>query len=250
MMIDYLTYFFLVLAIALIIWYLYGWLWGNEGQNEQWKIAVKHGKVSVELQRYYRRYPDKQRFVLFWLQAQHLQTAAEDAVVAELGVYQGDTARLIELLFPRHELFLFDTFEGFQEKHLALESGEAATYTSGHFADTSLARVQERLLPGGKVRFFKGDFATTSIELPERSYAFVSIDVDLGQPTKAGLEYFYPRLIPGGVIIIHDYHPKWPTLMQAVDNFLNTIPEEGVLMPDRNNSMVIVKNKTTPIASQ
>ncbi len=41
--------------------------------------------------------------------------------------------------------------------------------------------------------------------LPERRFSFVHLDVDLYESTLAGLEYFYPRLIPGGVILSHDY---------------------------------------------
>ena len=31
------------------------------------------------------------------------------------------------------------------------------------------------------------------------------LDVDLYESTRAGLEFFYPRMTPGGIIISHDY---------------------------------------------
>lgn len=241
MILDYLSSLLVVLAIALMVWYIAGWITGAGSQNMQWKMAKQRGMVSPELRRYYHRYGDKQRFILFWLQAQRLQNVDSYAVVAELGVYRGDTALLLHLLMPQRELFLFDTFDGFAMNDLVAEQGEAASYTTGHFADTSVNRVIERIGSKAEVCIFKGDFAATSAKVPERRYALVSLDADLGLPTKAGLEYFYPRLIPGGVMIVHDYHPKWPALMEAVDTFLDKIPENGVLIPDRNNSLVIVK---------
>ncbi|MEA3479130.1 MAG: TylF/MycF/NovP-related O-methyltransferase, partial [Bacteroidota bacterium] len=58
-----------------------------------------------------------------------------------------------------------------------------------------------------------------------------------------GLEYFYPRLSAGGIIIIHDYNGKWKGAMQAVDEFLETIPEQLIPIPDIDNSVMILKCK-------
>jgi len=69
------------------------------------------------------------------------------------------------------------------------------------------------------------------------------MDADLYNPTKAGLEYFYPRLSPGGVIFIHDYNDKWQGLIKAVDEFAATIPEKLILVPDLDSTVMIVKNK-------
>jgi hypothetical protein len=41
--------------------------------------------------------------------------------------------------------------------------------------------------------------------LPESTYRLVHIDTDLYLPTKACLEYFAPRLSPGGVVVLDDY---------------------------------------------
>ncbi len=241
-MLDVILYILTSVAMLLAVWYVLGWFWGGERQNVQWQQSLKSGRVSVELRRYYFKYPDKQRFILFWLQAQRINDFSPDAVMAELGVYKGATARLLQLLQPQRELFLFDTFSGFQSGDLANETGKAATYTTANFADTTVSLVKERLGSSEKIHYFRGDFSSIQNEIPHRDFILVSIDVDLGQPTLAGLNYFYPRLLPGGVIIVHDYNDHWPALKAAVDHFLQTIPEEPVLIPDRNNSLVIVKN--------
>ena len=41
--------------------------------------------------------------------------------------------------------------------------------------------------------------------LPAERWAFVHLDVNLYQPTLAALEFFWPRLLPGGVIVADDY---------------------------------------------
>ncbi len=36
-------------------------------------------------------------------------------------------------------------------------------------------------------------------------FSFVHLDVDLYESTRAALEFFYPRMNPGGMILSHDY---------------------------------------------
>ena len=52
----------------------------------------------------------------------------------------------------------------------------------------------------------KGFFPETTKGLEENRYQFVSLDADLYSPILAGLEYFYPRMCRGGVILLHDYN--------------------------------------------
>ena len=182
---------------------------------------------------------------MFWLQLQRLKKELPDeGVMAELGVYQAETAVVLQAIAPERALWLFDTFEGFRNDDLKEEFGNAKNYDATSFADTSVALIMEKLNHAGNVNIFKGNFADISSQIPEQKYALVSIDADLAAPTIAGLQYFWPRLLPGGVIVVHDFNPEWPALMQAVEQFLTTITETPVLIPDRDNSLVIVKNKT------
>lgn len=53
----------------------------------------------------------------------------------------------------------------------------------------------------------RGWFPDTARGL-EAVFALVSLDADLYAPTLAGLEFFYPRLSPGGAIFLHDYNSR------------------------------------------
>ncbi|MEQ9230847.1 MAG: TylF/MycF/NovP-related O-methyltransferase, partial [Cyclobacteriaceae bacterium] len=63
-------------------------------------------------------------------------------------------------------------------------------------------------------------------------------------PTFSALNYFYPKLAKGGVILIHDYNHTWAGLRQAVDEFAATIPEVPVEIADWQGSVMIIKNVT------
>jgi len=154
---------------------------------------------------------------------------------AELGVYQGLTARLIHHYAPERTLHLFDTFSGFDKNEIE-DPGQ-----SGQFADTSVDAVIRTVEPRGNVIVHAGRFpASVTPQIERLEFAFVHLDADLFEPTMAGLDFFYPRLPAGGVIVIHDYN-AWPGARRAVDEFFVGKRECPIPMPDKSGSAVIVK---------
>ena len=153
---------------------------------------------------------------------------------AELGVYQGATARLIHQYAPERRLHLFDTFSGFDEREIGSPSHR------GLFSDTSVDVVMKKIAPrSDNIAIHAGSFPETAASAPD-SFAFVHIDADLSEPTSAGLEFFYPRMSPGGVLVVHDYN-AWLGARTAVDKFCAARCLVLVPMPDRCGSAVIVK---------
>ena len=203
---------------------------------------MKKGLIPERLKKIDRNYPDKVRFFNFWFQVERLKKERVEGVFAELGVYKGDTALLIHEMDKTRIFHLFDTFEGFNEQDLKNETGKAASYTSRNFADTSLEKVKNKL-GSDSFQFHKGYFPDTTKGLENVQFALANMDADLYNPTKAGLAFFYPRLSPGGIIIVHDYNPDWPGIVKAVDGFAATIPESLVVLPDQDSSVMIIKSK-------
>jgi O-methyltransferase len=59
---------------------------------------------------------------------------------------------------------------------------------------------------------------------------------------KAALEYFYPRLVPGGFFILHDYSSLyWDGAEKAIDEFLADKPERVMPIPDKSGTVVVRK---------
>lgn len=230
----------LLIIFAYLLYYLYTLLFDKSYQPRAWKKASKEGCNSKELESAEAKYRDKFRFFNFWFQVERIKEIP--GAFAELGVYKGDSAHVLHLMDPAREFHLFDTFEGFTEKDLTAEEGKAATYTKHNFADTSIESVKEKL-KSEKFIFHKGYFPETAVEADKVKFALVNMDADLYNPTKAGLEFFYPRLVPGGVIIVHDYNPDWPGIMKAVDDFAATIPEPIAPLPDQDSTVMIFKSK-------
>jgi O-methyltransferase len=156
--------------------------------------------------------------------------------MAEVGVYRGAMAVLYHHHFPEKNLHLFDTFEGFPESDLEIAEDV-------RFRDTSLEAVSA-LFPGAEnVHLHKGYFPETAAGLESEKFCFVMLDVDLYAPTKAGMEFFYDRLVPGGYLFAHDYTSPESNraVSRAVDAFLADKPEGIIEIPDMWGSAVFRK---------
>jgi len=209
----------------------------------QWAYLLKKKKISETLVQLEKTYDDKIRFYNFWFQIERIKKENVKGDFAELGVYKGETAKIIHEMDNSRRLHLFDTFSGFIKEDLKGETGEAATYSIKNFADTSEEKVLKHIQGGNNIIVHKGQFPDTTQGLENEKYAFVNIDADLYNPIKEGLIYFYQRLSPGGVIIVHDYNHKWEGAVKAVNEFAKGIPENIIEVPDMYGTVMIIKNK-------
>jgi len=244
--------FFEVLKIilvigVLVIFILYIRAFGGYKINKPfaWEDAVSNKDISEELVRIEKGYKDKVRFYNLWFQIKRLQANQIPGSFAELGVYQGDTAKAIHYMDPDRPLYLFDTFEGFTEADLSHESKEnqkKGRFSTHMFADTNIDYVKHYIEGNDNLHFKPGIFPNTVEGLENERFAFVNIDADLYTPTKEALNFFYPRLSKGGVILLHDYNHNWDGVNKAVNEFLPEIPESLIELSDWQGSAMIIKN--------
>ncbi|HWU04487.1 MAG TPA: TylF/MycF/NovP-related O-methyltransferase [Novosphingobium sp.] len=176
------------------------------------------------------------------LAAEMVEARGVAGAIAELGVYQGETAAFLNRLFAGRDLHLFDTFEGFAGADVARDTADGYSQAhAGDFRDTDAQRVLARMETPANVHIHKGFFPDTAQGIEAR-FAFVSLDVDLYAPTLAGLHWFYERLNPGGYIFIHDYNnARYNGVRGALDAFLAQVPAVVVPLPDFAGSVVIGK---------
>jgi O-methyltransferase len=138
--------------------------------------------------------------------------------IAEVGVYRGGSARLMCEARGSRVLNLFDTFEG-----LPITDSLDSRFAGGQYA-ASFEAVQTYLAPFPDVHIYKGLFPATGGPIVNARFSFVHLDVDLYQPTRDSLEFFYPRVNSGGMFLIHDY--LWAEgVRKAVQEFFASRPE-------------------------
>lgn len=145
-----------------------------------------------------------------------------EADVAEAGVYCGDFAKWINAFFPDRTLHLFDTFEGFDARDVAIE--ERNTFSNekaGHLNESSVEIVMKKMPHPERCQIHKGYFPDTASGL-ESKFCFVNLDMDLYLPTYNGLRFFMNRMTDSGVILVHDYYSAgYKGVKAAVEEFLS-----------------------------
>ena len=151
--------------------------------------------------------------------------------MAEVGVYRGGSSKLICEAKGRVPLHLFDTFDGLPEPHVK----DQAFFERGMVA-SRLSVVRKYLQAYENVLFYPGLFPETCTPVKDKMFSFVHLDVDLYQSMLSSLEFFYPRLSLGGIIIAHDY--QYPGVRQAFAEFFGD-QSDRVIELSNNQCMVI-----------
>lgn len=145
--------------------------------------------------------------------------------LAECGCYQGATSFFMRQASTAGELFLFDSFEGLStpDARDQIETDDVMSWSAGDLNTTQ--DILRRNLQGlDGVHILQGWIPDRFAEVATRSFRLVHIDVDLYQPTRDSLEFFYPRLVKGGFIVMDDYGFKTcPGAKQAADEFAATV---------------------------
>lgn len=184
---------------------------------------------------------DGSRFFSFLLNLRGVIENNIEGDFAEVGVYKGNTAAILNYYAKKdgRNLYLFDTFEGFDKRDLV----GVDSNTAMGFADTSLEGVKEFVGDEKHITYIKGYFPESVIdECKNKKYAFVHLDADLYQPTLDGLKFFYPLLSPGGIVFIHDYSSgSWEGCKKAVDDFAKETPINKIMLPDRSGTVIVTK---------
>ena len=156
--------------------------------------------------------------------------------MAEVGVYTGEFCKLFNRYFPDRKLYLFDTFSGFDSNRDAVNEVDI-----NNFKDTSVDIVLEKMKKPENCIIRKGYFPDTATCI-DGAFSLVSLDCDLYKPILAGLEFFYPKLVPGGYIFVHDfgsYH--YEEVKKAVFEYCEKVNAPIFPIVDRCLSVIISK---------
>jgi hypothetical protein len=190
---------------------------------------------------------DYVRYRSFELMANEILSNGVTGAVAELGVFRGDFARLINGKFKDRKMYLFDTFDSFDEDEFNAEvaAGRCEENFINVFKNISVKSVLDNMIYPENIEVHEGFFPATLIEMGgEETYCFVSIDVDFEKSILEGLRYFYPKVNHGGAIFIHDYNNRF---LEGVKAAVRTYEEENHIMLakvplcDEGGTLVICK---------
>jgi O-methyltransferase len=160
----------------------------------------------------------------------------------ECGSYRGGSAAVVAQLLKDtgKVVHLCDSFQGLPEP-----CEKDNYHGKGSFGDTSAADVRQGFEElGVAVKIHEGWFSETLRGLQHLRFCTAHIDVDLYESVRECLEFCYPRMTPGGIMIVDDYgDPRCLGVKAACDEFLRAVPEKlvqlsrpsvGILVGTRN----------------
>jgi hypothetical protein len=133
----------------------------------------------------------------------------------ETGVWRGGASILMRAVLKAHgvtdrKVWLADSFKGLpppSPEQYPQDAGDTL-YTHAFLA-VSLDQVRQNFaaydLLDEQVCFLEGWFKDTLPHAPVKRLAIARLDGDMYQSTMDGLTHLYPRVSPGGFVIIDDY---------------------------------------------
>jgi hypothetical protein len=191
--------------------------------------------------RYLRRYGERHGLNAGrrWMVYQLLRLTGKVAGdTAECGVFAGAGSHVICAFHRAHATgkrhHLFDSFAGLSEP-TAIDGD----YWRKHDMACPIDVVRANLSAFPDAVYHPGWIPASLSEVVDRRFSFVHIDVDVYEPTRDSIEFFYPRMNDGGVIVCDDYgFTTCPGATRAIDTFLADKPEKMIALSDGGGFLI------------
>ena len=106
-------------------------------------------------------------------------------------------------------------------------------FKEGDLGSTSVEEVRAALAPFPFARVHQGVIPEVFADVSAERVAWAHVDVDIYAAVRDCLDFLYPRMAPGGAIVVDDYgFPSCPGARRAVDEFFaGGRPEAPLCLP-------------------
>jgi O-methyltransferase len=198
----------------------YEYYWREAFKRIDIRQQMPFGEVAERVIRDRRTYLNVDRLYTLWQAVESLPPTAR--AVAEIGVYRGGSAWFVADALRRRgremPFYVCDTFQG----HVEVDEDLDGLHRPGvQFTRVKAEKVAKYLRGFPFVRVEVGDIRETAPTFAaEHAFGLVHLDVDVYPITRFCLEFFGPRIVPGGVIVADDYGTTTcEGVKKAVDEF-------------------------------
>ena len=209
-----------------------------------WRGDVIFSETFKQVQEY--TLVDVYRCFELWQLVEKVNNSNKNASYIEVGVWKGGTAAImaqkLSLLNSHCKLYLADTFTG-----VAKATSKDDFYVGGEHSDTSVALVEALLKKTSSyqnLKILKGIFPDETCKyIPaEETFGLCHIDVDVYSSAKDIVEWIWPRMIIGGMIIFDDYGFHTCTgVTRYVEEIKNL--QDRIIIHNLNGHAIMIKIK-------
>lgn len=173
--------------------------------------------------------------------------------IVECGIFKGASfvrfAGFRNLLGQRDQKVVgFDTFGAFPASSLEEDSPHIKRWLENageqSISKDQLLEVMRKKEIDNNVELVEGDVVETVPayvkEHPDLQIALLNLDTDIYDPAVTILEHFWPRIVPGGVLILDDYN-VFPGETKAVDHYFKDMPIKIQKFPFAKTPCYVIK---------
>ncbi|MDX6691169.1 MAG: O-methyltransferase [Solirubrobacteraceae bacterium] len=205
-------------------------------------VPLRTGARAARAREHGRDWPVFAQTMIGTTRLDSLQDCVDDVLRSEVpgdlieaGVWRGGAAIFMRGILEARGaddrlVWVCDSFEGLPEPDPAVRADvEGERWHKLAHLRVSEEEVRQNFARYGlldeRVRFVKGWFKDTLPRLSDRRWALIRLDGDMYQSTMDGLTHLYPRLSPGGYLVVDDYAVD--ACRRAVDDYreANGVPE-------------------------
>jgi O-methyltransferase len=187
-----------------------------------------------------------ERLYSLYKSVEYISEARVPGDLVECGVWRGGSCMMMAMVLLSHgesnrPIVMFDTFEGhpppdperdvdlwgncaFEEWRQQTHDGKVKGWGRAPLDDVR-DNLQSTGYPSELLRYVKGMVEETAPHNVPEQLALLRLDTDWYASTRAALLHLYPRLVPGGVLILDDYG-HYRGQRQAVDEYLDAAGEK------------------------
>jgi Macrocin-O-methyltransferase (TylF) len=134
---------------------------------------------------------------LKFLAGQLLLVADGPGAMADLGACRGGTSLVMRRLVIDKDLYVLDTWDG--NPH----DDDLCHHKRGEWK-ASLEECMKLVGNGSLTHYTRGVFPESADDMRSQKFCFAYVDADTYQATRDALEFFWPRMVPGGRIVVDD----------------------------------------------
>jgi len=170
--------------------------------------------------------PPLRRMRFFALERAARRVANVPGNACEVGCFRGLSAYIAAAAFrdigKKLTFHICDSFEGLSEPTAAdaAQGNENAEAFKARDYRCSEADVRAHLAEFDCFEFHKGWIPAPFKKIENERFRYTHVDVDLAEPTRDSIEFLWPRLNPGGVMMLDDYAGmRFPGAKRAIDAF-------------------------------
>lgn len=112
------------------------------------------------------------------------------------------------------------------------------SHSAQHYQPNIFEDVRSRFSMYPSVQLVQGIIPECLTQITSSEIAYLAIDMNSSEPELKTLEYFYAKIVKGGIIYFDDYGWEYPALRKVVDSFFSNKPETLLHFPSGNSIVV------------